>query len=55
MFIIHKFNQNSWLKPHTDMTADLRKNAKMILKKDFFNLMTNVKKICKSYGKCEKT
>ena len=30
-----KFNQNAWLKPYIDMNTDLRKKAKVILKKTF--------------------
>ena len=30
------FNQNAWLKPCIDMNTDLRKKAKIILKKTFF-------------------
>ena len=32
-----KFNQNAWLKPDIDMNTDLRKKAKMILKKIFLS------------------
>ena len=30
-----KFNQKSWLKLYVDMNTDLRKAAKMILKRNF--------------------
>ena len=36
-----KFNQNAWLKPHVDITTDLRKKAKTDLEKDFSKLMNN--------------
>ena len=32
-----KFNQNAWLKPYIDMNTDLKKKAKMILKKTFLS------------------
>ena len=32
-----KCNQNSWLKQYIEMNTDIRKKAKMILKKIFFN------------------
>ena len=32
-----KFNQNVWLKPYIDMNTDLKKKAKMILKKTFLS------------------
>ena len=32
-----KFNQNVWLKPYIDMNTDLKKKAKMILKKAFLS------------------
>ena len=32
-----KFNQNAWLKPYIDMNTDLKKEAKMILKKTFLS------------------
>ena len=35
-----KCNENSWLKPYIDMSTDLRKNQKMILK-IMFKLMNN--------------
>ena len=28
-----EFNQNAWLKPYINMNTDLRKKAKMVLKK----------------------
>ena len=34
---IIKFNQEAWLKPYIDMNTELRKAAKMILKKIFLN------------------
>ena len=37
---IHKvieFNEKEWLKPYIDMNTELRKGAKMILKKIFLN------------------
>ena len=37
-----KFIQNSWLNPHIDMNADLRKKAKNDFGKDIFKLMNNV-------------
>ena len=36
-----QFNQDAWLKPHTDMNTELRKQAKIIFEKDFFRLMNN--------------
>ena len=36
VYVVIKFNQNSWLKPDIDMNTDLRKKKKkMILKKIF--------------------
>ena len=32
-----EFNQKEWLKPYIDMNTELRKAAKMILKKIFLN------------------
>ena len=32
-----EFNQKEWLKPYIDMNTELRKDAKMILKKIFLN------------------
>ena len=32
---IKQFNQEAWLKPYIDMNTELRKQAKMILKKTF--------------------
>ena len=34
---IIEFNQEAWLKPYIDMNTELRKAAKMILKKIFLN------------------
>ena len=36
-----KFNQNSWLKSHSDMTTDLRKKTKTDFEKDFFKFINN--------------
>ena len=36
-----KFNQKAWLKPYFVVNTDLRKKAKIILKKTFFKLMNN--------------
>ena len=36
-----KINQNAWLKPYIDMTANTRKAAKNDFEKDFFKLMNN--------------
>ena len=32
-----KFNQNAWLKPYIDMSTDLKKRQKLILKKFFLS------------------
>ena len=32
-----KFNQEAWLKPYIDMNTELRKQAKVMLKKTFIN------------------
>ena len=32
-----QFNQKAWLKPYIDMNTELRKEAKMILKKAFLS------------------
>ena len=37
VYKVIKFNQSSWLKPHIDMNADLRKKEKNDFEKDFFN------------------
>ena len=37
---VTKFNQKAWLKPYIDVNTELRKNAKMILKK-IFQVMDN--------------
>ena len=34
-----KFNQKAWLKLYIDMNTDLRKKAKIILKKNYLELM----------------
>ena len=34
-----EFNQNSWLKPYTDMNTKLRQKAKNNFEKDFFKLI----------------
>ena len=34
-------NQEAWLKPYIDMNTELRKKAKMTLKRTFFKLMNN--------------
>ena len=36
-----QFNEEDWLKPYTDMTTKLRKEAKIDFEKDFFKLMNN--------------
>ena len=36
--LVANFNENAWLKPYIDMNTGLRKKAKMILKKIFFNV-----------------
>ena len=36
-----EFNQDAWLKPYTDMNAELRKAAKNYFEKDLFKLMNN--------------
>ena len=36
-----KFNQNTWPKPYSDMSTDLRKKAKKNFEKEFFKLMNN--------------
>ena len=38
---IIEFNQETWLKPYTDMNTELRKLAKNDFQKDFFKLMNN--------------
>ena len=39
---VTKFSQNTWLKPNTDMNADLRKNKEnFFLKKDISKLMND--------------
>ena len=41
---IHKafqFDQKPWLKPYTEMNAELRKKAKNDFEKDFFKVMNN--------------
>ena len=38
---IIEFNQKEWLKPYTDMNAELRKVVENDFKKDFFKLMNN--------------
>ena len=41
VYWVIKFNQKAWLKPYISMNPDLRKAAKMILKKDYFKLINN--------------
>ena len=36
-----KFNQNAWLKPYIDMSADLRKKAKKDFEEGLFKLVSN--------------
>ena len=36
-----QFNQKAWLKEYIDMNAELRKQAKNDIKKDFFKVMNN--------------
>ena len=38
---IIKFNKKAWLKPHIEMSIDLRKKIKNAFQKDFFKLMNN--------------
>ena len=47
-----KFNQNAWLKPYIDMNTDLRRKAKMVLKKMF--LGRRMMQFWEKCGKCEK-
>ena len=44
-----QFNQEAWLKPHTDMNTQLRIEAKNDFEKDFFELMKNVFELKKSF------
>ena len=41
VYWVIKVNQKAWLKPYISMNPDLRKAAKMILKKDYFKLINN--------------
>ena len=41
VYKVIKCNGNVWLKPYTDMNADLRKKAKIDFEKDFLKLMNN--------------
>ena len=36
-----KFNQNAWLKPYIDMSADLRKKTKKDFEEGLFKLVSN--------------
>ena len=50
-----KFNQNIWLRQYLDMTTDLKKKKKIMLKIFFFKLMNNAVFGKIMNGKCEKT
>ena len=41
MHRIIKVNQKPWLTPYNEIKAELKKNAKIDFKKDFFKLMNN--------------
>ena len=41
IYRVIQFNQEAWLEPYIDMNTELRKQEKMILKKEFYKLMNN--------------
>ena len=41
IYRVIQFNREAWLEPYIDMNTELRKQEKMILKKEFYKLMNN--------------